>query len=82
MKRFEKLKENAAKELVTMAAKIQQAETYDEAYDLWDEFSNRFFTDLTGESYICSHCSQGKDNGCDCNCDENCKTWLEEEITD
>ena len=82
MKRFEKLKENAAKELVTMAAKIQQAETYDEAYDLWEEFSNKFFSDLTGCN-ICEHCSQGKDEkGCDLNCHENCKEWLEEEIAD
>ena len=81
MKRFEKLKENAAKELVTMAAKIQQAETYDEAHELWAEFSSKFFLDLTGDEYICNHCSQGKDeDGCDCNCHENCKEWLEENI--
>lgn len=80
MKRFEKLKENAAKELVTMAAKIQQAETYEEAYDLWEEFSGKFFSDLTGCNNVCEHCSQGKDDGCDCNCDENCKKWLNEDI--
>ena len=83
MKRFEKLKENAAKELVTMAAKIQQAETYEEAHDLWDrEFSNKYFSDLTGYN-ICEHCSQGKgEKGCDLNCHENCKKWLEEEVKD
>lgn len=78
MKKFEKLKENAAKELVTMAAKIQQAETYDEAYDLWDDFSNKLFSDLAGESNICKHCSQGQEDGCFCNCHESCKEWLEE----
>lgn len=82
MKRFEKLKENAAKELVTMAAKIQQAETYEEAYNLWNDFSNKLFPDLTGKADICEYCSQGKDDGCDGNCDENCKGWLEEEIVD
>ena len=75
---FEQLKENAAKELVTMAAKIQQAETYEEAHDLWDDFSDKLFVDLTGEM-ICNHCEENQEENCSCCCHEGCKKWLDQE---
>lgn len=82
MKRVEKFKENIAKELVTMAAKVHQAKTYNEAYDLWKEFSNKSITDLTAGKPPCHHCSQVNDHRCDGNCSENCKEWFEEEVED
>lgn len=72
---FNQLKENASKKLEDLAKKIKIAKTYDEAYDLWNNFSDNLFVDLTGVM-ICEHCVQNEDDNCDTNCHENCLKWL------
>lgn len=77
---FEQLKENAAKELITLAAKIQQAKTFEKAQDTYENFCDtKWFKDIA-KVYICDHCPQySKDTDCDCQCNTNCEKWLNAE---